>query len=142
MSTGPATSARPAVGDRFTLVKDPVTTVQLVMYAGASGDFNRIHYDLPYAEEAGLGGVIAHGMLTMGFAAQAVTDWAGPGAVVRDLSARFLIPVRPGDRVTVEGRVEEVREEDGSLVVGIGFDATTASGRVAAGSGIVVRPTR
>lgn len=136
-------SARPAVGDRFTLVKDPVTTVQLVMYAGASGDFNRIHYDLPYAQEAGLGGVIAHGMLTMGFAAQAVTDWAGPGAFVRDLSARFLIPVRPGDRVTVEGRVDEVREEDGGrIVVGVGFEATTASGRVATGSGIVVRPAR
>lgn len=135
-------STHPAVGDRFTLVKDPVTTVQLVMYAGASGDFNRIHYDLPYAEEAGLGGVIAHGMLTMGFAAQAVTDWAGPGVVVRDLSARFLIPVRPGDRVTVEGRVAEVREEEGRIVVAVGFEATTASGRVAAGSGIVVRPTR
>ena len=88
-------------GDSFVLTKEPVTTRQLVMYAGASGDYNRIHYDHAFASEAGLGGVIAHGMLTMGFAAQCVTDWSGEGAFVRDLSGRFLQPVRPGDAVAV-----------------------------------------
>ncbi len=125
-------------GETFSLVKGPVTTVQLVMYAGASGDFNRIHYDLPFAQEAGLGGVIAHGMLTMGFAAQAVTDWAGPGAIVRDISARFLTPVRPGDVVRLEGKVESAMREAGRTVATLSFEGHTGNGRVIAGSAVAV----
>jgi acyl dehydratase len=83
----------------------PVTTVQLVRYAGASGDFNRIHYDQPFAVEAGLGGVIAHGMLTMAFMARAVGGWVGPRGRVRRISARFTSPVRPGDTVRVQATV-------------------------------------
>lgn len=97
-------------GSTFTLRKDPVTTRQLVMYAGASGDYNPIHYDLRHAESAGLGGVIAHGMLTMGFAGQCLTDWAGPRAKIREFSGRFLTPVRPGDEVEMTGTVDQVSE--------------------------------
>ena len=97
-----------AAGSTFTLEKAPVTTAQLVMYAGASGDFNRIHYDLPFTQAAGLGGIIAHGMLTMGFAGQLVTGWAGPAGMVRELSARFLHSVRPGDAVVLTGTVQAV----------------------------------
>lgn len=103
------------VSDRFELRKAPVTTRQLVMYAGASGDYNRIHYDQAFAVEAGLGGVIAHGMLTMGFAAQCVTDWAGPRSFVSDISGRFLSPVKPGDAVAVTGTVTAVEGRDCSL---------------------------
>lgn len=92
-------------GDEFDVSKPVVTTEQLARYAGASGDFNRIHYDQDFAREAGLGGVIAHGMLTMGFLAQAVTDWAGRGAVVRAIRSKFHAPVRPGDVVAFHGRV-------------------------------------
>lgn len=92
-------------GDTFTFSKPAITTMQLVMYAGASGDYNRIHYDHHFALEAGLGGVIGHGMLTMGMLAQAVTDWMGPGPVVRDIRSRFVSPVRPGDSVTFLGKV-------------------------------------
>ena len=53
--------------DLAPLVKEPVTRVQLVQYAGASGDFNPIHWDPERGQEMGLGGVIAHGMLSMGF---------------------------------------------------------------------------
>jgi acyl dehydratase len=127
-------------GEAFTLTKGPVTTVQLVMYAGASGDFNRIHYDLPFAQEAGLGGVIAHGMLSMGFAAQAVTDWAGPGAMVRDIAARFLTPVRPGDTVRFGGKVESVTSENGRTVASLSFEGHTDAGRVVAGSAVAVLP--
>jgi acyl dehydratase len=128
------------VGDTFNLSKGPVTTVQLVMYAGASGDFNRIHYDLPFAQEAGLGGVIAHGMLTMGFAAQAVTDWAGAGALVRDIGARFLTPVRPGDVVRLEGKVESIATEGDRTVASLAFEGHTESGRVIAGTAVAVLP--
>ena len=66
---------------------------RLVRYAGASGDFNRIHWDEAFATGVGLPGVIVHGMLTMGAAVGVVEDWAGdPGAVV-DYQTRFTRPV-------------------------------------------------
>lgn len=64
----------------------------LVRYAGASGDFNPIHYNDAFATSVGLPGVIAHGMLTMGTAASVVEEWAGPGNVV-DLQCRFTRPI-------------------------------------------------
>ena len=71
----------------------PVTRADLVRYAGASGDFNPIHYRDDVAASVGLPGVLAHGMLTMGFAVQPVVDWAGdPGRVV-DYQVRFTRPV-------------------------------------------------
>ncbi|MDM8166745.1 MaoC/PaaZ C-terminal domain-containing protein [Roseovarius sp.] len=100
----------PEIGERSSYTTEPVTTKQIVMYAGASGDFNQIHYDQSYAESAGLGGVIAHGMLTMGMAGRCVTDWAGPGRFVEDVRGRFLHPVKPGDRVTFALEVTGVGE--------------------------------
>jgi acyl dehydratase len=96
-----------ATADELVTESAPVTTMQLVRYAGASDDYNRIHYDLPYAEGAGLGGIIAHGMLTMGFMARALTDGIGPGGRVKTIAARFVAPVRPGDVVRLECRVRE-----------------------------------
>ena len=87
-----------------------VTRADLVRYAGASGDFNPIHWNERFATEVGLPGVIAHGMLTMGLAARAVTAWAGdPGALV-EYTVRFGRPVvvpddEQGAEVTVRGRV-------------------------------------
>ena len=69
-----------------------ITRDTLVRYAGASGDFNPIHYNDVFAQSVGLPGVIAHGMLTMGSAASVVEEWAGPGNVV-DFQARFTRPV-------------------------------------------------
>jgi acyl dehydratase len=129
----------PAPGDRLSLEKGPVTTVQLVMYAGASGDFNRIHYDLPFAREAGLDGVIAHGMLTMGFAAQLLGQWAGPDGFVKRIEARFQSPVRPGDIVRIEGVVDAVDESGGLPVAAVSFRGTVEGREVIAGSGILAR---
>ena len=95
-------------GDELTpLRKEPVTRVQLVKYAGASGDFNPIHWDPEVAEQMGLGGVIAHGMLSMGFLGQYVAGIAGPERVKR-LRVRFGAMVRPGDELTLRGSVREV----------------------------------
>src|SRR3989304_10296353 len=92
------------VGDELPpLVKGPIQQIQLTRYAGASGDFNPIHQDDEFAKAAGMGGVFAHGMLSMGFAAQALTDWAGAGTV-RKLGVRFAALVRLGDVVTCRGR--------------------------------------
>lgn len=75
---------------------------RLVRYAGASGDFNPIHWNDTFAQGVGLPGVIAHGMLTMGAAVALVEDWAGdPGRVV-DYQTRFTLPVavpNPGEAV-------------------------------------------
>jgi len=86
------------------LVKAPIQQIQLTRYAGASGDFNPIHQDDEFARAAGMGGVFAHGMLSMGFVAQALTDWAGP-STVRKLGVRFTGLVRLKDVVTCRGRV-------------------------------------
>ena len=93
------------VGDELPpLVKGPIKQIQLTRYAGASGDFNPIHQDDEFARAAGMGGVFAHGMLSMGFVGQAVTDWAGAGTV-RKLGVRFAALVRLNDVVTCRGRV-------------------------------------
>jgi len=97
------------VGDELPpLVKGPIQQIQLTRYAGASGDFNPIHQDDEFAKAAGMGGVFAHGMLSMGFVGQAVTDWAGPAAV-RKLAVRFAGLVRLKDTITCRGRVLATR---------------------------------
>ncbi len=74
-----------------------ISRASLVRYAGASGDFNPIHWNERFAQSVGLSGVIAHGMLTMGTAVQLVSDWAGdPGAIV-DYQTRFTKPVPVAD---------------------------------------------
>ncbi len=69
-----------------------VTRDNLVRYAGASGDFNPIHYNDAFAESVGLPGVIAHGMFTMGVAASVAEEWAGAGNVA-DYQCRFTRPI-------------------------------------------------
>lgn len=94
-------------GDTFSIQRGPITTTQLVMYAGASGDFNRIHYDHPFAVQKGLGSVIAHGMLTMAFAASCAVEAFGPATRIARIDARFTSPVRLGDVVEVTATVVE-----------------------------------
>lgn len=126
------------VGDTFALSIPAVTTTQLVRYAGASDDYNRIHYDQRYAQEAGLGGVIAHGMLTMGFMGRAVSEWAGPAAVIVDIEARFNAPVRPGDVVVVTGTVaDSAPDSDGRLRLRCEIVACVGEKTVASGAAVV-----
>ncbi|MFF9347975.1 MaoC family dehydratase [Streptomyces sp. NPDC014734] len=81
------------VGTELPARSFPVTRATLVQYAGASGDFNPIHWNEKFAREVGLPDVIAHGMFTMAEAIRVVTDWAGdPGAVV-EYGVRFTKPV-------------------------------------------------
>ena len=127
-----------AMPESFELLTEVVTTQQLVRYAGASDDYNRIHYDLPFANEAGLGGVIAHGMLTMGFMARAVTDWAGPRGRVRRIAARFTAPVRPGDVVHVTGSVLAQTREGEATVVQCRLSADVGGRPVSSGEATVV----
>src|SRR6058998_713606 len=98
------------------LVKPPVQQIQLTRYAGASGDFNPIHQDAAFAKAAGMGDVFAHGMLSMGFVAQSVTDWLGAGTV-RKLGVRFTALVRLKDVITCTGRVLGTSEKNGERLV-------------------------
>jgi acyl dehydratase len=97
-----------------------VTRADLVRYAGASGDFNPIHWSERTASGVGLPGVIAHGMLTMALAGQAVAAWAGRGDVVTDFGVRFTRPVPVPD--TDEGTalsftaVVKSADNDGALL--------------------------
>ncbi|MEU1485311.1 MaoC family dehydratase [Streptomyces sp. NPDC005752] len=98
------------VGTELPTQSFPVTRATLVQYAGASGDFNPIHWNEKFAREVGLPDVIAHGMFTMAEAIRVVTDWAGdPGAVV-EYGVRFTKPVvvpndDTGALVEVSGKV-------------------------------------
>ena len=104
------------VGTELPEQRSTVTRADLVRYAGASGDFNVIHWNDRVATEVGLPGVIAHGMLTAGLAARAVTAWAGdPGALV-EYSVRFSRPVvvpddATGAEVVVTGRVAALLDD-------------------------------
>ena len=113
----------------------------LVRYAGASGDFNPIHWNDVVAQSVGLPGVIAHGMLTMGSAVALVTDWAqDPGAVV-DYQTRFSRPVivpNPGvSTVEVTGVVGALDAEAGTARIDL--TVTFEGARVLAKSQAVVR---
>ncbi|GAA4912020.1 acyl dehydratase [Stackebrandtia albiflava] len=110
-----------------------ITRADLVAYAGASGDQNPIHQDDDAARAAGLPGVIAHGMYTMGLAARAVTEWAGGPERITELTARFAKPVVvPADApatVTVVGTVRRLHD-DGA--VEIAMTATSGADKVLA----------
>lgn len=98
------------------LKKPPIDRTQLVRYAGASGDFNPLHFADEVGQKAGTGGVIAHGMLIMGFAGQAVTQWVPNHCLIR-LAVRFVDMTRLGDEITVSGTITETRLEEGSGIV-------------------------
>ncbi|MDD0859229.1 MaoC family dehydratase [Arthrobacter alpinus] len=101
-----------------------ISRADLVKYAGASGDFNPIHWNERFAREVELPGVIAHGMFTMGAAVQLVTDWIGdPGAVV-SYGTRFTKPVPVADLDGAPGAVVEVVGVVGAL------DAEAGTARV------------
>jgi acyl dehydratase len=101
----------------------PVQRIDLVKYAGASGDFNPIHWNETFAKSVGLPDVIAHGMFTMAEAGRFVTDWAGdPGAVI-DYAVRFssmvVVPNDGGAEIEVSGVVEGKNDDDNTVVLAL-----------------------
>ncbi|MGH3387771.1 MAG: MaoC family dehydratase [Actinomadura sp.] len=110
------------VGTEIPAQTYPVARLNLVMYAGASGDFNPIHWNERFAKSVGLPDVIAHGMFTMAEAGRFVTDWVGdPGAVI-DYGVRFsspvVVPDEAGATLEVSGKVEE-KLDDNQVVVAL-----------------------
>jgi acyl dehydratase len=110
-----------AVGTELPQQVYRITRADLVRYAGASGDFNPIHWNERIATEVGLPDVIAHGMFTMALAGRAVTDWTGDPTALVEYNVRFGRPVvvpddDRGAEVTVTGKVGAVLD-DGRLRV-------------------------
>lgn len=108
-----------------------LTRESLVRYAGASGDFNPIHYSDRAASDLGLPGVLAHGMLTMGSALKVVTDWVGDPAAIMRYSVRFTKPVVvPDDGIGAELLVSGTILSVDQGVATIGLEATCNGERV------------
>ncbi|MFI9649838.1 MaoC family dehydratase [Streptomyces sp. NPDC052040] len=129
------------VGTELPAQTFPVTRATLVRYAGASGDFNPIHWNEKFAKEVGLPDVIAHGMFTMAEAARVVTDWVGDPGAVLEYGVRFTRPVvvpndDQGAVVEVSGKVA-AKFDDGTVRVDL--TATSAGQKVLGMSRAVVR---
>ena len=119
------------VGDQIPTQTQTIDQAQLIMYAGASGDFNPLHWQEEFASQVSpTGGIIAHGMYNMGLVSRTVTAWAGGPEKIKKLSASFRAPCPVNATVTYGGEVLELDEakrtatlavwaelEDGSKVV-------------------------
>ncbi|WP_165492074.1 MaoC family dehydratase [Egibacter rhizosphaerae] len=129
------------VGDQLPVVEHVIDQDMLIRYAGASGDFNRLHWDPEFAAQVSpTGGVIGHGMLSMGLVSSAVTAWAGGPEHVAHLSASFRAPCPVGATLRVGGEVTEVDHDGGAATVAV-WAETEDGARVvdAKGSRAVVR---
>lgn len=109
----------------------------LVRYAGASGDFNVIHWNQRVATEVGLPDVIAHGMLTMALAARVVTDWLGDPSALLEYGVRFTRPVvvpddDEGAVVEVAGKVSRIDDDTATVTLTATFDGATVLGKAQA----------
>ena len=90
-----------------------VTQEQINLYADASGDFNPIHINVDFARQTPLGGTVAHGMLILSYISEFMTDnFGGNWLTSGKLRMRFKTPARPGDTITVGGKISKVQEED------------------------------
>ncbi len=129
------------VGTELPARSFPVTRATLVQYAGASGDFNPIHWNEKFALEVGLPDVIAHGMFTMAEAARVVTDWVGDPAAVVEYGVRFTKPVvvpndGAGATIEVTAKVAALLEDNR---VRVDLTATSAGQKVLGMARAVVR---
>jgi acyl dehydratase len=131
------------VGSEITpLVKQP-TTRQLVMWAGAVGDYNPIHYDKDFAQRRGLPGVIVHGQLVGAFLGQLITDWIGELGVLRKVSCSYKGMNYPGEALTCRGEVTKKYVQDGQHYVECSLQAENPKGeKTVLGMAIVILPSR
>lgn len=107
-------------GDAVTpLKKGPITREEIKAYGFASGDTNPIHMDEKAGVMAGLGGVIQHGLRSMAFISQMLTDWAGAPERLKRIDVQFRAMVRPGDTVTSTGKIAKRYEANGQKLVDV-----------------------
>lgn len=117
------------------IVVEDLKRTQIVMYAGASGDYNPIHTDEVFATQvAGYPTVFAHGMLTMGLTGKMLTNYVGDGRLT-SYGLRFVSQVWPGDTLTARATVVAIREQDGERFADLTLSTVNQDGReVASGT--------
>ena len=119
-----------------------LTRTDLVMYAGASGDYNPMHHDEVKAKAAGMPSVFGHGMFSMGLLARAITDWVGVGNL-RTFQVRFTKQTWPGETLVSSITVTGKRKEDGESLVDLEVALANQDGEVKlAGSASAALPSR
>jgi len=129
-------------GDEAPAVSHELTRTDLVMYAGASGDFNPIHHDEVKAKEAGLPSVFGHGMFSMGLLGRAITDWVGIGNL-RNFRVRFTKQTWPGEKLTSKIVVTAKRKDNGDNLVDLDVSLANEGGEVkVAGAAVAALPSR
>ena len=120
------------IGDsRTETVLENLPRTRIVMYAGASGDYNPLHTDEIFAKAAGYPGAFAHGMLTMGLTGKMLTNWVGDGRLTK-FGVRFVSQVWPGDTLTSKATVKEIREEGGQKLVDLEVETVNQDGTAVA----------
>jgi acyl dehydratase len=129
-----------AVGDTKELVYENLEREDLVKYAGASGDFNPIHYSEPFAKKAGYDSVFGQGMYTAGLASNVVDDWFGIGSIKR-FSTRFVGQTWPGDDIVARGEVADISENETATVLEIDIVAENGDGETLIDGGATVELT-
>ncbi len=129
-------------GDAAPVVSHELTRTDLVMYAGASGDFNPMHHDEVKAQQAGLPSVFGHGMFSMGLLGRAVTDWVGVGNL-RSFKVRFTKQTWPGEILTSKIVVSTKRKDNGDNLVDLDVELANQAGEVkVAGTAVAALPSR
>jgi acyl dehydratase len=129
-------------GDEGPAVSHELTRTDLVMYAGASGDFNPMHHDEVKAKEAGLPSVFGHGMFSAGLLGRAITDYVGIGNLKR-YKVRFTKQTWPGETLQSKVVVTAKRKEDGENLVDLECTLTNQDGEVkVSGDAVAALPTR
>ena len=124
------------------LVKHP-TTMHLIKFAGASGDYYQIHYDKDFAQANGLPGVIVHGWLTLSFLGQLITDWIGERGTLVKLGGSYRGVLFPGEDIVCRGTVTKKYIEDDKHYVEARIWAENPKGeKTTPGSAVVVLPSR
>lgn len=115
----------------------PITRATLALYAGAAGDFNPMHIDTDFAQKAGMDDVFAHGMLSMAYLAQLLTNWVDQRQL-REYGVRFAAITPVHAKVTCKARVAEKAEIDGEPCLKLELSAELEDGtQTLAGDAIV-----
>ena len=131
------------VGSEITPLVKQLTTRQLVMWAGASGDYYEIHYDKDYAQSRGLPSVVVHGQLTCGFLGQLMTDWIGEQGSLRKLTCSYRGMNLPGEALICKGEVARKYVEDDECYVECDIWVENPSGeKTVLGTALVTIPSR
>ena len=130
------------VGDELPAVSYPVQRFDLVRYAGASGDFNFIHWNERFATSVGLPNVIAHGMFTMATGGRFVSDWAGDPGAILEYGVRFtsmVVVPDDGQGATVEVTGKITAKDDADRTATVMLTAVSAGAKVLGKAIAVVR---